>query len=155
MLSQKKTIAGAATLGPQGHTVFHTISQLKHGRYHQFHHHPLEKWWGNSPNEHPFLIENEMVLNNSTIQAINIIRIVVITTQLGRKLLSEPIVIETEMVNGHGKYEFSRKVWAIFVWQPQNKTVFFFNSSRNTKWRMLSYSLLWHWNFTHLTWLYF
>lgn len=68
--------------------------------------HPLEKWWGNSPNEHPFLIEKKIVFNNSTIQTVDIIRIDTIRTQLDCKLLAESIVIETEMVNGHGKYEF-------------------------------------------------
>lgn len=31
---------------------------------------------------------------------------ITISTQLDGKLLSEPIIIETELVNGHGKYGF-------------------------------------------------
>lgn len=107
MLSQK-TITGAATLGPQGLTVFPYNFQLKHGRTLLSISPPTTPWqseWGNSPNEHP-LIEEKNLLNNSTIQTVNIIRIVTITTQLDRKLLSEPIIIETEIVNRHGKYEF-------------------------------------------------
>lgn len=54
----------------------------------------------------PFFDWEKNVLNNSSIQTVNIIRMITISTQLDRKLLSEPIIIETEIVNGHGKYEF-------------------------------------------------
>lgn len=71
---------------------------LKHGRY-QFHQPPTTTPWKSDEeihqNEHPFfLIEMDIVFDNSTTRTVDEIRIFTIFTRLDRQVLAEPIIIE-------------------------------------------------------------